>query len=144
MDTSGFPVLHCLPEFLELMFIELVMSSNHLISVAPFSCCPQSFLESGSFPVNWLFASGGQSIGASASESVLPVNIQGWFPLGLTGSISLQSKDSQESSLAPQLESVISLVLSLLMVHLSHLYITTRKTIAFTRQTLVGKVLSDF
>ena len=61
-------------------------------SVARFSRCPQSFPASGSFPVNWLFASDGQSIGASASASVLPVNIQGWFPLGLTGLISLQSK----------------------------------------------------
>ena len=60
-------------------------------SVAPFSC-PQSFLAWGSFPMSQLFASGGQSIGASGSASVLPVNIQGWFPLGLTGLISLLSK----------------------------------------------------
>ena len=61
-------------------------------SVAPFSPCPQSFLESGSFRMSWLFASGGKSIGASASASVLPVNIQGWFPLGLTGLISMLFK----------------------------------------------------
>ena len=61
-------------------------------SVAPFSYCPQSFPASGSFPMNWLFASGGQSFGASASAEVLPMNIQGWFPLGLIGLISLQSK----------------------------------------------------
>ena len=61
-------------------------------SVVPFSSCLQSFPASGSFPVIWLFASGGYSIGASASASVLPVSIQGWFPLGLTGLISLQSK----------------------------------------------------
>ena len=60
-------------------------------SVIPFSCL-HSFPASGSFPVSWLFASGGQSIGASASASVLPMNIQGGFPLGLTGLISLQSK----------------------------------------------------
>jgi len=60
-------------------------------SVIPFSCL-QSFPASGSFPVSQLFTSGGQRIGASASASVLPVNIQGWFPLGLTGLISLQSK----------------------------------------------------
>ena len=60
--------------------------------VAPFSSCPQSFPASESFPVSQLFASGGQSIGTSASASVLPMNIQGWFPLGLTGLISLQSK----------------------------------------------------
>ena len=61
-----------------------------LSSVVSFSSCLQSFPASGSFPVSQLFASGGQSIGASAS--VLPVNIQGWFPLGLIGLISLQSK----------------------------------------------------
>ena len=58
----------------------------------PFSSCLQSFPESGSFPVSKLFPSGGQSIGASASASVIPMNIQSWFPLVLTGLISLQSK----------------------------------------------------
>ena len=61
-------------------------------SVAPFSSYPQSFLELGSFPVSQFFTSSGQSTGASASASVLPMNIQGWFPLGLTGLISLMSK----------------------------------------------------
>ena len=61
-------------------------------SVVPFSSCLQSFPASGSFPMNLLFAAGGQSIGASASASVLPKNIQGWFPLGLTSLISLRSK----------------------------------------------------
>ena len=60
-------------------------------SVAPFSC-PQSFQASGSFSMSRLFASGGQSIGASTSASILPMNIQGWLILGLTGLISLQSK----------------------------------------------------
>ena len=60
-------------------------------SAAPFSSCLRSFPESGSLPVSRFFASGGHSIGVSASASVLPVNIQGWFPLGLTGLISLQS-----------------------------------------------------
>ena len=59
-------------------------------SVVPFSSCLQSFPASGSFPVSQFFTSGGQSIGASASASILPMNIQGWFPLGLTGLISLQ------------------------------------------------------
>ena len=58
----------------------------------PFSSCLQSFPESGSFPTSQLFASGGQSIGASVSASVLPMIIQGWSPLGLTGLISLQSR----------------------------------------------------
>ena len=61
-------------------------------SVIPFSSCLQSFPASGSFPMSQFFASGGQSIGASASASVLLVNIQDWVPLGLTGWISLQSK----------------------------------------------------
>ena len=61
-------------------------------SVMPFSSCLQSFPASGSFPVRQLFALGGQSIGVSASASVLPINIQDWFLLGLTGWISLQSK----------------------------------------------------
>ena len=61
-------------------------------SVTPFSSCPQSFPALGSFPVSLLFSSGGQSIGTLASASVLSMNIQGWFPLGLTGLISLQSR----------------------------------------------------
>ena len=61
-------------------------------SVVPFSSYPQSFPTSGSFPMSQLFASGSQSIGVSASTSVLPVNIQDWFPLGSTGWISLLSK----------------------------------------------------
>ena len=74
---------------LKLMSIESVMPS---VSVVPFSSCPQSFPAPGSFPVSWVFASDGQSIVASASASVLPVSIQGWFPLGLTGLITLLSK----------------------------------------------------
>ena len=61
-------------------------------SVIPFSSCPQSFPASGGFQMSWLFASGGQSIGVSASTSVLPMNTQDWCPLGWTGWISLQSK----------------------------------------------------
>ena len=61
-------------------------------SVVPFSSCPQSFPASASFPVSWLFTSGGQNVGASTSASVLPANIQDWFPLGLTDLISLLSK----------------------------------------------------
>ena len=72
------------------MSIELVMSSNHLILSHPLLLLPSTFLASGSFPMSQLFASDGQNIGASAS--VLPMNIQGWFPLGLTGLISFLSK----------------------------------------------------
>ena len=83
---------------LKLMPIESVMPSNHLILCCPL-LHPLSFPISGSFPVSQFFASGGQSNGASASASVLPMNIQGWFPLGLTGLISL--KYSKESSPTP-------------------------------------------
>ena len=83
-------------------------------SVALFSSCPQSFPASSSFPMSQLFASGGQSIRASASISILPMNIQDWFPVGLTGCISLQSKGLSESSPAPQFKSINSLALSLL------------------------------
>ena len=76
---------------LKFMSIELLMLSISS-SATPFSFCLQSFPESRSFPVSQLFTSGGQSIGASASASVLTMNIQDWFPLGLTDLISLQSK----------------------------------------------------
>ena len=83
-------------------------------SVIPFSSSPQSFPASGAFPMSQLFTSGGQSIGASAS--VLPMNIQDWFPLGLTSLISLQEslRDSQESSLTPQFKCISSSALSFL------------------------------
>ena len=76
---------------LKFMSIKSEKPSNHLILV-PFSSCLQSFPASGSLLRSQSFASGGQSIGASASASVLPISIQDWFPLGLTGWISLQSK----------------------------------------------------
>ena len=75
-------------QMLKLMFIESVMLSISF-SVVPFSSCLQFFPVSGSFLMSQLFASDGRSIGASASASVLPMNIQDWFPLGLTGLISL-------------------------------------------------------
>ena len=81
-------------------------------SVTPFSSCLLSFPASGSFAMSQFFTSGGRSIRASAS--VLPMNIQGWFPLGLTGLISCSPRDSQESFLAPQFESISSSMLSLL------------------------------
>ena len=81
-------------------------------SVIPFSSCPQSFLASGSFPVSQLFASGDQSIGVSASASVLPLNIQDWFPSGTTGWISLQSKGLSRLFSNIKFRSMNSLVLS--------------------------------
>ena len=83
-------------------------------SVVPFSSCLRSFPASGAFQMSQLLASGGQSIGVSASISVLPMNTQDWAPLGWTGWISLQSKDSQESSPTPQFKSISSSAFSLL------------------------------
>ena len=74
--------------FMSIEWCYLTISS----SAAPVSSCPQCFPASGSFPINWLLASAGQSIGASTSASVLPMNIQGWIPLRLTGLISSLSK----------------------------------------------------
>ena len=103
------------------------------ISSCPsFSPCPQSFLASGSFPMNLLFVSGDQSIRALASASVLPIKSQGWFPLGLTVWISLQSKEVWRvfSSITVQKPSILRC--STFMVQLSYLYIITGKTIALT------------
>ena len=72
---------------LKLMSIELVMPPNHLVLCHPLSSCLKYFPASVSSPMSWLFPSCGQSIGTSASVSVLPENIQDWFPLGLTGLI---------------------------------------------------------
>ena len=83
-------------------------------SVILFSSCLQSFPASGSFPMSQFFKSGGQSIRASVSASVPPINIQDWFPLGLTGLISLQSRNSQESSPTPQFKTINPSVLSFL------------------------------
>ena len=96
-STPGFPVLHYLPKFVQthVYWVWANIEFGHPTissSFALFSCCPQSFPASGAFPMSQLFTSGDQSIVASASASVLPVTIPSWFPLGLTGLISLQSK----------------------------------------------------
>ena len=94
MDCSvpGSSVLHYLPEFAltHVDWVGYAIQPSHPLSI-PFSSYLHSFPASGSFPMSWLFASGAQIIGTSASASVLPMNIQGWFPLGLIGLI-LQSK----------------------------------------------------
>ena len=77
-------------------------------SIIPFSSCLQSFPESGSFPMSQLFPSGGQRIGVSASVSVLPMNIQDWFPLGWTGFHLLAVQGTRESSPTPQFKSINS------------------------------------
>ena len=125
------------------MSIELVMLSNHFILCLPFPFCLQSSPASGSFPESQLFTSGGQSIKASASASVLPMNIQGWPTWGLSGLISLQSKGLLKSHLQHHnLKASILWHSPFFMVQLSHPYMTTGKTIALTKRTFVSKVMS--
>ena len=95
MDCSmpGLPAHHQLLEFTQthVHWVGDAIQPSHTLS-SPFSSCLQSFPEWGSFPMNQLFASGGQSTGVSVSASVLPMNTQDWSPLGWTGWISLQFK----------------------------------------------------
>ena len=112
-------------------------------SVIPFSSCPQSFTASGSFPMSQLFTWGGQSIRVSASTSVLPMNTQDWYPLGRTGWISLAVQGTLKGLLQHHSSKGSILWLSpFFTVQLSHPYVTTGKTIALTRRTFVGKVIS--
>ena len=111
-------------------------------SVVPFSSCLQSFPAPRSFQMSQLSASGGQSIGASASASLLPVNIQDWFPLGWTVGSPCSPRDSQ--SLLQHHNSKASILWrsAFSMVQLSHQYMTIEKTIALTKWIFVGKVMS--
>ena len=146
-SSPGLPVHHQLPEFTQ-THIHRVSDAiqPYSSSVIPFYSCPQSFPTSGSFLIRWLFTSGGQSIGALAL--VLPKNIQYWFPLGLTGLISLQSKGLSQvfSNTTAQKHQFFSPRLS--SQSSSHIHTLektialTRRTIALTRRTFVGKVMS--
>ena len=126
-----------------LMLIKSVMPSNHLNLCHPVSSCLQSFPASGPFQMSQFFASGCQRIGASASASVLAMNIPGlisfrmdWFDL-LAVQGTLKSLLQHHSSKASLLQGS-----AFFIVQLSHSYMTTGKAIALTRQTFVGKVMS--
>ena len=134
-STPGFSVLHYLPKFVQTDLLSQWYYLTILSSVTtPFHSFPQSFPASGSFPMSRIFASDGQSIEASLSASVCPVNIQDWLSLGLTGLTFLQSK---------RLSSVFSTTTILKYQFFSgqsslwsnaHSYMTTGKTIALTIQ----------
>ena len=113
-------------------------------SIMPFSSCPQSFPASGSFLMSQFFKSGDQIVGVSASAVVFPMNIQDWLPLGWTGSISLQSKRLSRVFLLQNHSSEASIFQcsAFFIVQLSQSYMTIGKTIALTRWTSVGKVMS--
>ena len=138
-STPGFPVQYQLQEFAQ--------THVHQVgdAIQPSHPHPPAFnlLTSGSFPRSQFFASGGQSIGVSASASVLPVNIQDPFPLGWTGWIFLQSKGLSRvfSSTTVQKNQIFSTA-DFFIVQLSHPYMTTGKTIALTRRTSVDKIMS--
>ena len=116
-------------------------------SVVPFSSCLQSFPVSGSFQMSQFFTSGGQSIGVSASALVLPVNIQDGFPLGWTNGtfrLDLPAVQGTLKSLLQHHSSKASILWcsAFFIFQLSHHYMTIGKTIALTRRTFVGKVMS--
>ena len=125
---------------LKLMSIESVMLPKHLIFCCLFLLLPS--VVPNLSPMSQLFPSGGQNTAASASASVLPVNIQDWFPLGWTDWISLQSKGLSRVFSNTTVQKSTFQHSAFLMVQLSHPYVTTGKTIALTRQTTVGKVMS--
>ena len=105
----------------------------------PVSSCSQSFPASGSFQMRQFFALGGQSIGVSASTLVLPMDIQDWIPLGLTGLISLQSKGLSRVFFNTTVWKHQFFSAQISLWSSSHLYMTTGKTIALTRWTFVGR-----
>ena len=143
-STPGFPVLHYLPVCSNSCPLSRRYHPTISSSATPFSFCPQSFLASGSFPKSQLFPSGGQSIRASALTSVLPMIFQGWFPLGLTGLISLQSKGLSRVFLIQHHCSKASILQhsAFFVIQFSNLCMTIGKTIALTIPTFVSKVLS--
>jgi len=128
---------------LKLMSIESVCHPAISSSVTPFSSCPQSFPVWGSFLMSWLFTSGGQSIGASAS--VLPMNSQDWFPLELTDLIAFAVAGTLKSFL--QHDSLKASVLwhsAFFMVQLSHPCMTTGKNMVLAIWTFVSSNVSAF
>ena len=126
---------------LKLTSIESVMPSSHLILCRPLLLLSQVPPSIRVFS-NQLFVWGGQSIGVSALASVLPMNTQDWFPLGWTGWISLLSKGLSRVFSNNTVQKHLLLCSAFFTVQLSHLYMTTGKTIALTRWTIVGKVMS--
>ena len=113
-SMPDFPSFTISQNFLKLMSIESVMLSKHLILCHPFLLLPSIFPSIRVFPVGQFFTSSGQSIGASVSASILSMNTQGWFLLGLTGLITFAGQRTLKSSPVPQFESISSLALSLL------------------------------
>ena len=141
-NTPGFPVHHQLPELTQTHVHRIgdTIQPSHLLS----SPSPTfNFPSSGSFPMSQFFASGGQSIGVSASASVFPLNIQDWFPLGWTGWISLSSQGLKSLLQHQSSKASILRCSAFFTVQLSHPYITG-KTIALTKWPLLAKLCLCF
>ena len=128
----------CSNSYLLSQWCHLTISS----SVIPFSFCLQSFPASGSFLISWFIAPGGQSTGASASASVLPINIQGWFSLGLSGLISLPSKGFSRIFSNATIEKHQFFGAQPYLLSSSHSYTWLLEKLALTIRTFVGKVMS--
>ena len=151
-STPACTVLHYLLEFVQthVHWDNDAIQPSH--PVIPFSSCLQSFpvsvfpsIGKNLFPMSWFFTSGGQSIGASALASVLPMNIQDWFPLGLTGWSLYSPRNSSKSLLQHHNLKASTLRCSaFFMVQFSHPYMTTVKTIALTIWTFVSKVMQPW
>ena len=140
-STPGFFVLHYLPEFAQIHVCwvgDAIQQSHPLLPPSPFVFNISQNQSLFQWVASWLFASGDQSIGASVS--VLPMNIQGWFPLGLTGLISLLEKGVFSNTTVWKHQ--FFWCSAYFKVQLPHLYMTTGKTVALTIQTFEGKVMS--
>ena len=123
----------------KLMSIELVMPSNHFILCDPLLLLLQSLPASGSFQMSPFFTSGGQSTGVSASASVLPMNIQDWFPLASTGWVPLQSTGLSRVFFNTTVQKHQFFNTAFFIVQLSHPYMITGKTIALLDRPLLAK-----
>ena len=136
------PVSTLFQSLLKSMPTESVMLSNHLILCLPLLLLPSFFSASASFPMSWLFALGGQSIGASTSNHLLQWIFKNDFLYNRLVWSPSSSRDSQVSSQHRNLKASILYCPALFMVQLSHLYMTTGKTIALTKWTFATKAMS--
>ena len=141
-STSGFPILHYLLKLAQIHvhWINDAIQPSHPLS-SPSPPALNLSQHQSIFPKSWLFTSSGQRIGVSASASVVPMNIQGWFPLGWTDTL-LQSKGLSRVFSSTTVWKQILWCSAFFMVQFSYPYMTPGKAIALTRWTFVGKVMS--
>ena len=145
-STPASSVLYHFPESVQTAVHgvdDAIQQSHSLLPASPFAFNLSP--HQGLFPVSWLFTSGGQNIGASASTTVLPMNIQGWFPLGLDWLDLLAIQETLKSLLQHHSSKASFFQRSAFFIlQLSHPYMTTEKTIALSRWTFVGKAETFF